>query len=360
MTKKRYLAIILFVIVAFLMLTNNHVYADGGTLPDGKKAPLYYRDENDNLYTYDPGYNGQSGDPNVTTDVFCTIYENNETFPYYGGYKGVGTSNYYYRTYYYNKYSKYGVKKEIYFSEIASDWTMSIPDPKSKKKEEWPTRYYRDSYNNLYYTVWTNGPYDDMSLIKCEIYNSSDIAIYRPTRMAANIGEYYELEVNSKGHEKKYGVRHQIPTEEAKKWSTEYPTIEPTKLPGDGKREEESKFDLDSIFADADNFLDKGKREYEIPKEQVKKMSQQVYRTIMIIGIVVAFIVGGILAIQFITGGEVDKAEVKKKLIPYVIGMVVLFGSFTIWKIITDALQDAQSKSGMVIVIDQEKKFGQL
>ena len=33
------------------------------------------------------------------------------------------------------------------------------------------------------------------------------------------------------------------------------------------------------------------------------------------------------------------KAEVKKSLIPYVAGCVVVFGAFTIWKIIVTILQ---------------------
>ena len=38
-------------------------------------------------------------------------------------------------------------------------------------------------------------------------------------------------------------------------------------------------------------------------------------------------------------GSIEEKAEIKTMLIPYIIGCVVVFGAFTIWKIVVDILQ---------------------
>jgi len=70
-------------------------------------------------------------------------------------------------------------------------------------------------------------------------------------------------------------------------------------------------------------------------------MSDIIFNVLLIIGIVIAVIWGMFIAIKFITGSVEEKAEVKKTLIPYVAGCVVLFGAFTIWKIVVTILQSA-------------------
>lgn len=68
-------------------------------------------------------------------------------------------------------------------------------------------------------------------------------------------------------------------------------------------------------------------------------MSNTIYSILLAIGIVIAVIVGLLLGMKFITGGIEEKAEVKAMLVPYIVGCVVLFGAFTIWKIVVDILQ---------------------
>ena len=53
----------------------------------------------------------------------------------------------------------------------------------------------------------------------------------------------------------------------------------------------------------------------------------------MAIGIVVMLLVGTIIGIQFMVASAEDKAKVKETLVPYVIGCVVIFGAFAIWKL---------------------------
>lgn len=56
-------------------------------------------------------------------------------------------------------------------------------------------------------------------------------------------------------------------------------------------------------------------------------------------------LVGTVLGIQFMVASAEDKAEVKKALVPYVIGCIVIFGAFTIWSIAVNIGQDITSGS---------------
>ena len=42
------------------------------------------------------------------------------------------------------------------------------------------------------------------------------------------------------------------------------------------------------------------------------------------------------------TGGNSKKAQIKENIIPYVIGCVIIFGAFGIWKIVLTVLQSFQ------------------
>ena len=94
----------------------------------------------------------------------------------------------------------------------------------------------------------------------------------------------------------------------------------------------------DEIIAGADAFLDKGKSE-TLDSNQIKKTSDLIYNIFLAIGTVVVVIVGAVLGLQFIMGSVEEKAKVQESLIPFVIGSIVIFGSFGIWKAIVLALQ---------------------
>ena len=46
-----------------------------------------------------------------------------------------------------------------------------------------------------------------------------------------------------------------------------------------------------------------------------------------------------VLGIQFVTGSLGEKADVKKNLIVYVIGCIIIFGAFGIWRLLLQLLQ---------------------
>ena len=49
---------------------------------------------------------------------------------------------------------------------------------------------------------------------------------------------------------------------------------------------------------------------------------------------IIAVVVGIVLGIKYMIAGADEKAEVKETLLPYIIGCVVTFGAFGIWRIL--------------------------
>lgn len=94
------------------------------------------------------------------------------------------------------------------------------------------------------------------------------------------------------------------------------------------------------IIDQGDKFISsKDSKVSTIKKEAFSDLSDTLYNVLLIIAIIAAFIVGGILGIKFITEGVEGKADVKALLLPYFIGCVVIFGAFTIWKLVVLALK---------------------
>lgn len=71
----------------------------------------------------------------------------------------------------------------------------------------------------------------------------------------------------------------------------------------------------------------------KIQEAELKDLSGYLYNILLAGGVVIAVIVATILGIQFMVGGAEGQAKVKEMLIPFVIGCVVVFGGFAIWKI---------------------------
>ncbi len=89
---------------------------------------------------------------------------------------------------------------------------------------------------------------------------------------------------------------------------------------------------VDDVMSGAKVFLDKG-QDVVIKGEKLQMTSNFIYNLLLAIAIVVAVIVGMILGIQFMMAGIDEKAKLKETLIPYVVGCVVVFGAFGVWKL---------------------------
>lgn len=95
-----------------------------------------------------------------------------------------------------------------------------------------------------------------------------------------------------------------------------------------------------NIIGQGDEFINSKDSSIKTLKEdELNDLSNTLYNVLLIIAIIAAFIVGGILGIKFITAGVEGKADIKELLLPYFIGCIVIFGAFTIWKLVVLALK---------------------
>lgn len=88
----------------------------------------------------------------------------------------------------------------------------------------------------------------------------------------------------------------------------------------------------------ADNFLESAGNSITVDKDQLTSASDEIYNTLTSIGMIVAVIVGMILGITYMMTGAVDKAKVKESIMPYLLGCIVIFGAFGIWKLVINVM----------------------
>lgn len=95
----------------------------------------------------------------------------------------------------------------------------------------------------------------------------------------------------------------------------------------------------DGIIENADSFVESGKSSTDtLNGSELQNVSGTLYNILLTIGIAAAVITGAILGIQFMTGSIEQKAKVKDSLIPFVVGCIIIFGAFGIWKLVITIL----------------------
>lgn len=72
----------------------------------------------------------------------------------------------------------------------------------------------------------------------------------------------------------------------------------------------------------------------KINEEGLNEFSDTLYNTLLLVGMIIAVIVGTIIGIKFMVSSVEEKAKLKEILVVYIIGCIVLIGAFSIWKII--------------------------
>ena len=94
---------------------------------------------------------------------------------------------------------------------------------------------------------------------------------------------------------------------------------------------------MDDIIKDGNKFINDGRtsdnQKTVVDNGKVKQVTGKIYNTLLVIGIVLSVIIGGILGIQMMWGSIEQQVKAKEMLMPYVVGCVVIFGAFGIWKI---------------------------
>ena len=92
---------------------------------------------------------------------------------------------------------------------------------------------------------------------------------------------------------------------------------------------------LSDVISGGDSFINAGQGgSAQIDKGSLQNASSSIYNILLICGVIIAVLIGSIMGIKFMIGSVEEKAEIKAALVPFVIGCIVVFGAFGIWKIV--------------------------
>lgn len=96
---------------------------------------------------------------------------------------------------------------------------------------------------------------------------------------------------------------------------------------------------LDDIINRGDNFVNQGDPNNAILENNVKEVSDGIFAIVVVIGIVVAIVAAVVIGMQFVTASVAEKAQLKEKLIPLLVGAAIIFGAVGIWRLVVNILQ---------------------
>lgn len=97
---------------------------------------------------------------------------------------------------------------------------------------------------------------------------------------------------------------------------------------------------LDDVMNNGNSFLNAGSESSTmIDQNDLKSLSNFISGVLLTIAIGVTVITGAIMGLNFITQSIDEKAKVKESMIPWVIGIIVSFGAFTIWEVAVNLFQ---------------------
>lgn len=102
-----------------------------------------------------------------------------------------------------------------------------------------------------------------------------------------------------------------------------------------------SAFAIDDIISQGKDFIADGEaQDNPIEDNELKPVSDTIYNILLTIAIVLAVIMAGVLGIGFMVGSIDEQAKIKESLIPYVVGCIIVFGGFGIWRVIAGLVQN--------------------
>ena len=93
---------------------------------------------------------------------------------------------------------------------------------------------------------------------------------------------------------------------------------------------------IDDVIKSGDEFINGGN--ILINKQELNEKQSFIYNSLFSVGVVLSVVIGGFLGIKFMLASAEDKAEIKQMLITYVVGCIVIYGAFGIWKLIITIL----------------------
>lgn len=103
-----------------------------------------------------------------------------------------------------------------------------------------------------------------------------------------------------------------------------------------------------NIWSDAGSFINQGAsnsnntiRNYfeNLQSSTAKRKFEEVISVIWGLGLMVIFISTVVLGIRYMLVNPNEKSRIKQATTPYIIGVVVIFGAVTIWKLVIQILE---------------------
>lgn len=84
----------------------------------------------------------------------------------------------------------------------------------------------------------------------------------------------------------------------------------------------------------AEDFISSADKNIGFTRSDLNGASSEIYNTLTSVGMIIAMVVGLILGIKYMITSPGEKAQVMETLLPYIIGCIITFGAFGIWKIL--------------------------
>ena len=115
----------------------------------------------------------------------------------------------------------------------------------------------------------------------------------------------------------------------------------------------------EDILQGATDFINQGSGNSPINEENLKNASDMIYNTLLAVGLVLAIIWAFFLGIKFMTGSVEEQAKVKESVKVFIIGCIVLFGAFGIWRLVLVLTQgiDDLSETSQITTVEIAKKI---
>lgn len=99
-------------------------------------------------------------------------------------------------------------------------------------------------------------------------------------------------------------------------------------------------FTMTDIINKGKEFISSKSDNDKIDEKEISELSNSIYSILQFIAVVVAVAMIAILGIKYITGSVEMQADIKKTIVPYVIGAFMAFGAFAIWKMVVLVLEN--------------------
>ena len=93
---------------------------------------------------------------------------------------------------------------------------------------------------------------------------------------------------------------------------------------------------MGEVIQQGDAFVNNGK--ILIDQNKLKETMSFIFNSLFVVGMILSVFVGGFLGIKYMTSSVEDKAEIKKTMLPFATGCIVIFGAYGIWKIVITIL----------------------